>query len=649
MKLKYFKAKNFLSIGEEPIEIDFTKLGNIVNIRGQNLDSGVGASNGAGKSTLIEAIVYGLYGKLIKGLNHKEAVNIKSKRGLSVEVHWDDYKVIREREPNKTTLWKGDEDISLSGIPATDNLIKNIIGLDHNAFINVACFGQHNIRPFLCCTAEEKRRIAEQLLSLDKYLKYHEVAKKKLKVIRDKISQISLMYQSSLSEATSARKKQVVLAGQDKNWREAKSQEISALEVKITQIRNKLAQIKDSDDVREYDKAQKELATLETEIEKREKIRTDLHALLEKAETAIRQKREEKQTLEIDISRYDRELVMVSGDIATYQEACDLARSKNGATCPECYGEITEKNIAVCLERNIEKIKKCQIKWTEANKNKAELTYKLETLNAALAKVMDARAVARDRETLNLGELGGFLSRRKELMKIRKPDRASEAMLLEKDLHHAVGRLEESKKELANGSPFLQMLSIAEDETVAAESQCKVYKGDLKLVEEDIPYFEFWTKAFSDEGIRAFVINEIIPALNARINYWLQFLMDGRINVKFDNELDERITRIPMDDNQFVYNSLSGGEHSRIDLAISQAFAHVMMMTSGACPSIVALDEVGANIDRPGIQAVYKMICELSRDRQVLVITHDTDLMEMLSGYDTIEVVMKNGITTLKK
>ena len=57
------------SIGNDGIEIDFTKLGNIVNIKGNNRDQGPGASNGSGKSTLIEVIVYSIFGELIKNLN----------------------------------------------------------------------------------------------------------------------------------------------------------------------------------------------------------------------------------------------------------------------------------------------------------------------------------------------------------------------------------------------------------------------------------------------------------------------------------------------------------------------------------------------------------------------------------------------------
>jgi DNA repair exonuclease SbcCD ATPase subunit len=155
-------------------------------------------------------------------------------------------------------------------------------------------------------------------------------------------------------------------------------------------------------------------------------------------------------------------------------------------------------------------------------------------------------------------------------------------------------------------------------------------------------------RAFGDEGIRSFVISEITPALNGKINYWLQFLLDNKIHISFNNQLEERIEKFHGGDSPFVYNSLSGGEHQRIDLAISFAFANIMTLTSGTCPSIVMLDEVGTNLDRPGVYAVYKTICELAKDRQVLITTHHPELQELLSAHDIIEVVMEKGFTTIR-
>jgi len=382
MRIKYIKVRNFLSIGEEPIEIDFTKLGNIVNIKGCNVDAGEGSSNGAGKSTIINALVYGLYGKLIKGLSHKEAINVRSKKGLEVEVHWDDYKVIRKRAPDRLQLWKGDEDISLGGIPATDDLIHNIVKLNHNSFINVACFGQHNNHNFLSCTAAEKRQIAENLLNLDKYLKFNKQAKDKQKTIKDDVGKISSLIQLAIQETETIKKKHTVLIAKRTAWKDQEMQKIELFQKKLSDAYIKILDIKKRKDVIDYDSAQSELQSIEDLIDKKDKSRASLHETLEKAEQVINKRRDEKQELAIEVSAYEREIVGLVQEIAQLEKNCDHARSQKGGTCTNCFGEIEDKNIRRMMERDIVKIKTLQTQVTDVRKRQSVVQDKLNVYEA---------------------------------------------------------------------------------------------------------------------------------------------------------------------------------------------------------------------------------------------------------------------------
>src|SRR5689334_13684023 len=186
MKITYLKVKCFLSIGTDPIIIDFTKYKNIINIQGWNHDRG--GSNGSGKSTLIEAIGFGLYGKLLKGLNHKQVLNNKIKKGLEIEIRFEKgtnhYTVIRKRGESKGSLqlWINDDEWTQgSGMPDTQKEIEKIIGLSYNSFINISFFGQHNKYQFLACEPATKRHIVENLLGMEKYTFYCQNAKEKKK------------------------------------------------------------------------------------------------------------------------------------------------------------------------------------------------------------------------------------------------------------------------------------------------------------------------------------------------------------------------------------------------------------------------------------------------------------------------------------
>ena len=203
------------------------------------------------------------------------------------------------------------------------------------------------------------------------------------------------------------------------------------------------------------------------------------------------------------------------------------------------------------------------------------------------------------------------------------------------------------QKEIEGPSPFVDILKSTEVELTAKKEDVEAKKSELETAESDLPYYEFWVKAFGDTGIRKFVIDGIIPSLNARIAYWMQILIDGKIRLTFDNQLEETIERNPPDGDPFVYWAKSGGERRRLNLATMFSWAYVTMLNSGKSPSAIWLDEVTSNIDQVGVVAVYNMIQELSKDKQVFITTHDQDLLEMLNGNQTLKLQKQNGIAKL--
>ncbi len=182
LDIKYLFAKNFLCFGKDPFIIDLKKFGNIVLIKGKNLDvseSDSSSSNGAGKSSIPEILVYTLFGKTIKQpkkITHKDVINNQIGKGLVTEVRWDKYRVIRTRKPDSLRIWESESEvwdenteITLGGQPATQKLIEEKLGLNYETFVNVVVFTDNNAGSFLECDPSSKRDIVENLLSLEKY------------------------------------------------------------------------------------------------------------------------------------------------------------------------------------------------------------------------------------------------------------------------------------------------------------------------------------------------------------------------------------------------------------------------------------------------------------------------------------------------
>lgn len=647
LQIKYIRAKNFLSIGE-PIEVDFTKYGNIITIKGENRDQGPNASNGAGKSTLIEVIVYAIFGELMKNLNHKRAINIKAKKGLEVEVRFDldghSYSIIRKREPNSVEIWKDGVNESKGGKDKQEEINK-IIKLNYTAFINVVCFGQHNTKQFLACKAEDKRNIAENLLSLDKYNNYCTITKAKLKEFQTRLDNLSVLYEKSIQDIENSEKQIKQIQRQQQDWKTGKLNSIEVLNKEIGKMRIRMSEMVDSSSADNYKKLQEVEAELAAKMADKVKKVEGFNIALEK----MNKLKEDNQNNMLLIKELQYAISRTKKEIENIKIGNRDLLSKDGGKCPVCYGIVDKSNFENILKHNEEHIQTLVEDLNVSNKNLEKYQGDYKKLEDAISRIRTAYDDAKIRE-LDLNRNIKELERSKSILSTSIRQNASSGLLLlEQQMEHIKDQLTEAHKELELGDPYGDILTTIKADLEKLLVKNSELKTDIKGIETIKPYYDFWVKAFGDKGIRSFIIDEIIPILNSRISYWLQFLVDNKIKLTFNKELEEKIERNPADGDPFVYNAMSGGEHQRIDLGIALAFAQVMMLTSGTCPSLVCLDEVGTNLDRPGIIAVYNMICELSREKQVLVTTHDPDLLEMLAGHETIKIIKENGFSRIEK
>jgi len=319
--------------------------------------------------------------------------------------------------------------------------------------------------------------------------------------------------------------------------------------------------------------------------------------------------------------------------------------SRDGGTCSVCYGVIDKKNFKHVLGHNIQKAEENKKQVANLNNAFSERQSALKKMDQSITTLQEAYTEAKAKDVL-LSKSIRELEQRKSIAETAfRKSANSVSLLLEQKINNYQEQIAELRQKI---DPYDSIIEQTNKELFEIRDKAEEQREEIVKLEKMVPYYQYWVKAFGDDGIRSFVLEEVIPILNSRINYWLQFLIDNKISLKFNNELEEKIERLPADGDEFVYNAMSGGERQRIDLGISFAFAQVMMLTAGSFPSLVCLDEVGTNLDRPGIQSVYNTICELSRERQVLVITHDPDLQQMLSIHDTIKIVKENNFSHIE-
>lgn len=658
LKFKYAKARNFLCYGPEEIEINFEKLGNIVVVLAKNLDvHDNDSSNGAGKSSLPNLVIYALFGKTLKNMNQEEIINHHTGKDLMVEFCWDDYRVVRTREPNSLKLWQSPEGIwnketeltrggKINGKPATQYLIESAIGLSYETFINLYVFSDDPALSFLESDLPTKREIIENLLSLGKYRQYFENAKSYVKVANAKIKKYTKEYETALKDTKSAIDRLDKVKEQERVWQDNKQKELGVLLNLIKKKRDELDSTNNGVLLANYKDAQERIISLKNEIPILEQKKAKLNDILVQAADKLTTIFKKYTELKTECDKQNKIVNECDRVIKENETIVKSVKSKTGKECPYCLNMVDESKFANMLQTAGEEIKKQLEKHKEATDHYAEFNKEFIAITANKDKVekgiLDYR---RKTDELNK-KITDSHTAISELSKIKEPDSSADERRISEQLEELKKRVEAKELELC---PLEVTKTSLEKELEEKQQESEKRKIDLDEVEKELPYYEFWVKAFGDGGIRKYIVDGIIPSLNARIAHWLQFLIDNKIKLEFDSELKETIDRWPFCGKPYVYHGLSGGQRRRLNLTVSQAFAHIMMLNTGCSPSVVWLDEVTMNMDTVGVEGIYRMICELSKDKQVFVIDHNETLLRFLDGCDTIRIEMKDEIAKVVK
>lgn len=656
LDFNYIAAENHRCFGPDGIEINLKEYGNIVHVRGDNLDvvdeEERIASNGSGKSSLLGIIPYTLFGKAIKNkLSHKELINNQSKSKMRTEVRWDNYRVVRTRKKDTLRFWEDDKEITLGGMPDTQKLIEDRLGLNYETFCSISVFTDDNSGSFLECDTATKRQIVENLLSLEKYRLFGETSKQLRNDFKQSIVLLQKEYEFALKSCDAAETRLQQIEQDEKNWKAGKQKELSAL---IAEYKGLQAKLKTSDTgaaLLAYKEAQAEIKKLNNSIPELEKEQSKLEAMVVETEKQqIPPIRKERDQLAIDAHKHASTIGALEVSISRSDTKIDDLRSqKDGTKCPTCYGEIKHENFKNVIQHEEEQLKNARSEIAATSAKLAEIKAKIKDLDGKIDGINQGIGATNLKICAISKEMVATRNKITELAKIKQPAAKVDEAVIQSEIENLRKQILAKQDEINGASPYEMTIKSAQDEITTKKTEADDKRAQLQSADGSLPYYDFWVKAFGDAGIRKFVIDGIIPSLNSRVAYWLQFLIDGKINLEFNNELEETISRYPADGDPFVYHAMSGGERRRLNLAVSQAFAMVMMLSCGRCPSFVFLDEVSSNIDRIGVSGIYNMICELSKERQVFITTHDSDLLEMLGGCDTINLVKKSGFTHLKK
>lgn len=229
------------------------------------------------------------------------------------------------------------------------------------------------------------------------------------------------------------------------------------------------------------------------------------------------------------------------------------------------------------------------------------------------------------------------------------------------ELEYNIGELKSSNESLLSSidsivipisssqySKFLEFKNLESQENVIVELG-KKYNSSIKTLEQskfklekEIEILKFWEIAYSEQGLIKFIIRNILQYFNDRCNFFLSYLSDNHFTIKFNDTLEENISRGPT---TVFYSALSGGEKRKIDIAVLLALQSLLILSDKDKSNLIFLDEVADGLDDKSIYGLYSLLNELKKDRLIFVITHNSYLKSLLDESKKIYLVNEHGIT----
>ena len=588
IRFKRIKIKNFLSVGNDPIEYEYRSGLNMVI--GKNRDTM--SANGCGKSAIIvDALMFALFGKSVRNVNKIDLVNSQNMGGCEVEVEFtknrDTYIIIQGVEPRFISIYKnGNKLPSESTLHLDIKKISKIIGGDFATFLNTNFTCINYTKPFIELGKYEKRKILEDILGISIFGDMFEIAHSNFTEAKLKHDELhsEIKHLSKLVEERENHTKS--LEGEKSKFEDRRRGMINDLKSKFYDIREMMEESKSI-------------------LEGKE----DHEAQVEKTNTNLLKAREESEALTVD-SR------LISARIKRAQE--DLDSLEKDQTCSKCGTPVTADTVKDHMKGERKQLKKDSENLISIEKKAMKKKENIEKL---------------ENEKKNINEESEKISLAEYKMKSAK-DSAKEIKKKIKEITSERFEIERliNRKEMDKDIIRLQNLQ-------------KRFLENFQIYQ----YSEAGRSVLSEKGVKAYIIREILPYLNSRINFYLKKLAVP-FTIKFDEELNESIRFNNRSD--FGYGNFSGGEKRRIDLGLMLTLLDISKKQNVIDCNLQILDEViDTSLDSEGVELFQNILRERileDPEKAIFIITHRSEINA--EHYDRImRITKEKGFTSLEE
>jgi DNA repair exonuclease SbcCD ATPase subunit len=592
---KKLKIRNFMSIGETPVEIDFKPGVNIIT--GTNKDK-TDRRNGAGKSSIADAIFFAMYGNILRPVK-KEAIKNDVTNGtcevtleLDVvsEIHTQKLLIVRSLGPSRLELYIDGIEKTLDSIASTTDYIIKLIGCNPEVFENCIVMTLNSALPFMCRKKHEKRQFIEGIFNL-------EVFSRMLKEAKDGYSSCKSKLEVAAGRAEEIEISIRTIKNQLTTFNTTKASKLEKLNKKLTNL---------ADDVLDLDKdLNKNIGITEQDVKNAKNF------LEVEFVTKEKDYRDKAKSISDELSKYQALL----GAAAEAIKKMDA----NADSCPVCLRHITDEDRKhVDEERAATEQRRGDYRIKILDLKQRQNEHSMEWL--AISKQKNAASELIDKWETREGD-------KQEIQ--RKIDSAK------KEADNIAGQILETEKEQA---PFDDLTNTQQAKLDEVKTQKQEYTDRLNLLNQ----VKF---VFSEEGVKSLIVKRTLNIFNTQLAYYLQQL-DANCSCTFNEYFEESI--INDKGKEYSYFSLSGAERKSIDLACLFTFMDIRRLQGDVAFNISVFDELfDSSLDAKSVDLVLEVLKERVEkfNECVYVISHRKESTRLATG-EVIYLVKNNGITT---
>lgn len=584
--------KNFLSVGNTPVVIDFKP--GLHAITGINRDQ-IDRRNGVGKSTIPDAVHFALYGTTIRELKKEFIINNITGQTCEVALSFsiknnnniDQYEVVRTLEPSKCFLYQNQRDITRDSIANTTAYIEQLIQCNSETFQNCVIMTVNSTIPFMAKKKIDKRKFIESIFNL-------EIFSKMLNQLREEQSTVKREHDIESTRQDEANKSLATLVAQKNKMHDEYTTRLKTL----TNRKN------DNNS---------ELVTLQARVSAYKDINIDDIGLnLDKLNIKLKECDEKVRDLGKEVAALE-----------TKNEYCITTMSKIGTdkdVCPTCL-----KSLASHDKETIKQTKQSYREEISNRENEIKsIEAKILEISTLKTKIIDA---------IKKGENNISHS------KLAKQQHENDLKRIEQLNNYNI-QVDNDLQQLTDASTTLSD-TIAEATTKATDIDSKVnnYKNILSLL-DTVKY------VVSEEGVKSYIVKKILHLFNNKLAYYLKKLNSTAI-ISFNEFFEEQIIN---DKGKITsYFNFSGAERKVIDLAIMFAFIEMLKLQGNIHYNVQFYDELlDTSLDETGVELVLSLLTELTtiNNYGLYVISHRKECSRMVTG-DIICLEKRGGITTL--